>query len=48
MDDRERLAAMAASARSAGSPDAAVLLADLAEAIAGGGGITKFRENRPQ
>lgn len=48
MDDRERLAAMAASARSVGSPHAAVLLADLAEAIAGGGGITKFRENRPQ
>jgi UDP-N-acetylglucosamine--N-acetylmuramyl-(pentapeptide) pyrophosphoryl-undecaprenol N-acetylglucosamine transferase len=40
----DRLAAMAAAARSAGKPDAARLLADLAEAIASGKSIAQLRE----
>ncbi|WP_157015868.1 undecaprenyldiphospho-muramoylpentapeptide beta-N-acetylglucosaminyltransferase [Mesorhizobium xinjiangense] len=49
MRDPEGLAATAAAARSAGRPDAAVLLADLAEAIAGGQGADAFKRegNRP-
>ncbi|MCC2688651.1 MAG: UDP-N-acetylglucosamine--N-acetylmuramyl-(pentapeptide) pyrophosphoryl-undecaprenol [Rhizobiaceae bacterium] len=44
MGDPERLAKMAASAGSAGKPDAARLLADLAEAISSGQSATEFRE----
>jgi len=40
MDDPDRMARMAAAAKSAGHPDAARLLADLAEAIAGKGSTT--------
>ena len=44
MADPGRLAAMAAASRSAGMPDAAVLLADLAEAIASGMTVSDFRK----
>jgi UDP-N-acetylglucosamine--N-acetylmuramyl-(pentapeptide) pyrophosphoryl-undecaprenol N-acetylglucosamine transferase len=44
MEDKARLLSMAAAARSAGKPDAAQLLADLTEAIAGGVGVAAFRK----
>jgi UDP-N-acetylglucosamine--N-acetylmuramyl-(pentapeptide) pyrophosphoryl-undecaprenol N-acetylglucosamine transferase len=44
MEDKARLLSMAAAARSAGKPDAAQLLADLTEAIAGGVGVADFRK----
>lgn len=44
MDNPERLAAMAAGAKSAGRPDAARLLADLTEAIASRKTVTDFRK----
>ena len=47
MDDPERLAAMAAAAKSAGRPDAARLLADLTEAIASGKTVREFRKATP-
>ena len=40
--DPERLAAMAAAAKSAGRPDATRLLADLTEAIASGQTVSQF------
>ena len=40
----DRLATMAAAAKSAGKPDAARLLADLAEAIASGKSVEEFRK----
>jgi UDP-N-acetylglucosamine--N-acetylmuramyl-(pentapeptide) pyrophosphoryl-undecaprenol N-acetylglucosamine transferase len=46
MEDKARLLSMAAAARSAGKPDAARLLADLTEAIAGGVGIADFRKEQ--
>jgi UDP-N-acetylglucosamine--N-acetylmuramyl-(pentapeptide) pyrophosphoryl-undecaprenol N-acetylglucosamine transferase len=46
MEDKARLLSMAAAARSAGRPDAARLLADLTEAIAGGVGIADFRKGQ--
>jgi UDP-N-acetylglucosamine--N-acetylmuramyl-(pentapeptide) pyrophosphoryl-undecaprenol N-acetylglucosamine transferase len=46
MGDPERLAGMAAAARSAGKPDAARLLADLAEAISSGQSAAEFREKK--
>jgi UDP-N-acetylglucosamine--N-acetylmuramyl-(pentapeptide) pyrophosphoryl-undecaprenol N-acetylglucosamine transferase len=48
MDDPVRLATMAASAKSAGRPDATRLLADLTEAIASGKTVGKFREDARQ
>jgi len=44
MDNPERLASMAAGAKSAGRPDAARLLADLTEAIASRKTVTDFRK----
>jgi UDP-N-acetylglucosamine--N-acetylmuramyl-(pentapeptide) pyrophosphoryl-undecaprenol N-acetylglucosamine transferase len=44
MDAPERLATMAEAAKSVGRPDAALLLADLTEAIASGKTISEFRE----
>ncbi|MER9136209.1 undecaprenyldiphospho-muramoylpentapeptide beta-N-acetylglucosaminyltransferase [Mesorhizobium sp. M0830] len=44
MDAPERLAAMAAGAKSAGRPDAARLLADLTEAIASKKAVSDFRK----
>jgi UDP-N-acetylglucosamine--N-acetylmuramyl-(pentapeptide) pyrophosphoryl-undecaprenol N-acetylglucosamine transferase len=44
MDDPDRLAAMAAAAKSAGKPDAARLLADLTEAIASKKTVSEFRK----
>ena len=44
LDDPARLSAMAASAKSAGKPHAARLLADLTEAIASGQKIAEFKE----
>ena len=44
MSQPERLARMAAAARSAGRPNAARLLADLTEAIASGKTVREFRE----
>ena len=46
MDDSERLVRMAAAAKSAGKPDAARLLADLTEAIAGGTSLADFRQGK--
>lgn len=46
LQDPERLAAMAAAAKSAGKPDAARLLADLAEAISSGQSAAEFREKK--
>jgi UDP-N-acetylglucosamine--N-acetylmuramyl-(pentapeptide) pyrophosphoryl-undecaprenol N-acetylglucosamine transferase len=46
MEDKARLLSMAAAARSAGKPDAARLLADLTEAIAGGVGAADFRKGK--
>ncbi len=46
MDEPERLAAMARAARGAGRPDAARLLADLAEAIASGRTVQQFKEGK--
>jgi UDP-N-acetylglucosamine--N-acetylmuramyl-(pentapeptide) pyrophosphoryl-undecaprenol N-acetylglucosamine transferase len=46
MEDKARLLSMAAAARSAGKPDAARLLADLTEAIAGGVGVAEFRKGQ--
>lgn len=46
MEDKARLLSMAAAARSAGKPDAARLLADLTEAIAGGVGAAEFRKGQ--
>ncbi len=43
MDDPARLERMAASARSAGRPDAVLLLADLVEAIASGQSVEQFK-----
>ena len=44
MADPGRLAAMAAASKASGMPDAAVLLADLAEAIASGMTVSDFRK----
>jgi UDP-N-acetylglucosamine--N-acetylmuramyl-(pentapeptide) pyrophosphoryl-undecaprenol N-acetylglucosamine transferase len=44
IDDPGKLAAMAAAAKSAGKPDAARLLADLAEAIASGRSVQDFKK----
>ena len=44
MADPDRLAAMAAASKASGMPDAAVLLADLAEAIASGMTVSDFRK----
>ncbi|CCV07791.1 N-acetylglucosaminyl transferase [Mesorhizobium metallidurans STM 2683] len=44
IDDPERLATMAAAAKSAGKPDAARLLADLTEAIASRKTVSEFRK----
>jgi UDP-N-acetylglucosamine--N-acetylmuramyl-(pentapeptide) pyrophosphoryl-undecaprenol N-acetylglucosamine transferase len=44
MDNPQRLAAMAAAAKSAGKPDATRLLADLTEAIASGQAIEDFKK----
>jgi UDP-N-acetylglucosamine--N-acetylmuramyl-(pentapeptide) pyrophosphoryl-undecaprenol N-acetylglucosamine transferase len=44
MAEPQRLAAMAAAAKSVGRPDAARLLADLAEAIASGRSVEDFRK----
>ncbi|WP_311032385.1 undecaprenyldiphospho-muramoylpentapeptide beta-N-acetylglucosaminyltransferase [Mesorhizobium koreense] len=46
MEDKARLLSMAAAARSAGKPDAARLLADLTEAIAGGVDVADFRKGQ--
>ncbi|WP_217569464.1 undecaprenyldiphospho-muramoylpentapeptide beta-N-acetylglucosaminyltransferase [Mesorhizobium sp. GbtcB19] len=46
MQDPNRLATMAAAARSAGKPDAARLLADLTEAIASGKTVSDYRRTR--
>lgn len=46
MEDKARLLSMAAAARSAGKPDAARLLADLTEAIAGGVAVADFRKGQ--
>ncbi len=46
MREPERLATMAAAAKSAGKPNAASLLADLVEAIASGQSIQTFKGNR--
>jgi UDP-N-acetylglucosamine--N-acetylmuramyl-(pentapeptide) pyrophosphoryl-undecaprenol N-acetylglucosamine transferase len=46
MEDKARLLSMAAAARSAGRPDAARLLADLTEAIAGGVKVADFRKGQ--
>jgi UDP-N-acetylglucosamine--N-acetylmuramyl-(pentapeptide) pyrophosphoryl-undecaprenol N-acetylglucosamine transferase len=46
MEEPKRLSAMAASAKSVGKPDAARLLADLAEAIAAGRDIFDFRKDQ--
>jgi UDP-N-acetylglucosamine--N-acetylmuramyl-(pentapeptide) pyrophosphoryl-undecaprenol N-acetylglucosamine transferase len=45
MDDPDRLAAMAAAAKTAGRPDATRLLADLTEAIASGKSVAQFRKD---
>ncbi len=44
MQEPQRLAAMAAAAKSAGKPGAARLLADLTEAIASGSSVAEFRK----
>ena len=44
--DPNRLATMAAAARSAGKPNAARLLADLTEAIASGKTVSDYRRTR--
>jgi len=46
MGTPEKLAAMAAAARSVGRPDASRLLADLAEAIASGETVAEFKRRR--
>jgi len=46
MRDPDRLAGMAAAARSAGRPDAASRLADLAESVASGQSAAEFREKK--
>lgn len=46
MEEPKRLSAMAASAKSVGKPNAAQLLADLAEVIAAGRDILEFRKDR--
>ena len=46
MADPGRLAAMAAASKASGMPDAAVLLADLAEAIASGMTVSDFRKGK--
>lgn len=46
IDDPDRLASMAAAAKSAGRPDAARLLADLTEAIASGISVEDFRKEQ--
>ncbi|WP_282097810.1 glycosyltransferase, partial [Brucella abortus] len=48
MNEPERLEQQAKAAKSVGKPDAARLLADLAEAIASGKTVQEFKEgNRP-
>lgn len=47
MNEPERMALTAANAKAAGKPEAARLLADLAEAIAGGMSVEEFRSRRP-
>jgi UDP-N-acetylglucosamine--N-acetylmuramyl-(pentapeptide) pyrophosphoryl-undecaprenol N-acetylglucosamine transferase len=47
IEDPNRLAAMAAAARSAGKPNAARLLADLTESIASGKTVSDYRRTRP-
>ncbi|MCQ4630766.1 undecaprenyldiphospho-muramoylpentapeptide beta-N-acetylglucosaminyltransferase [Shinella sp. CPCC 100929] len=47
MHDPARMTAMAESARKAGKPDAARLLASMVEAIAGGRTIAQFKGERP-
>ena len=44
MNEPDRLGTMAASARTAGKPNAAMLLADLTEAIASGKSVAEFRK----
>jgi UDP-N-acetylglucosamine--N-acetylmuramyl-(pentapeptide) pyrophosphoryl-undecaprenol N-acetylglucosamine transferase len=44
ISEPDRLESMAAAAKSAGKPDAARLLADLAEAIASGKSVEEFRK----
>ncbi len=46
LDDPDRLEAVAAAAKSAGKPDAARLLADLAEAIASGQSVADYKKGQ--
>ena len=46
LDDPDRLASVAAAAKSAGKPDAARLLADLAEAIASGQSVENYKKGQ--
>lgn len=46
MDEAARLTAMAQAAKSVGKPDAARLLADLAEAIASGKSVSEWKDER--
>ena len=46
IDEPDRLASVAAAAKSAGKPDAARLLADLAEAIASGQSVADYRKGQ--
>ncbi|WP_274628343.1 undecaprenyldiphospho-muramoylpentapeptide beta-N-acetylglucosaminyltransferase [Arvimicrobium flavum] len=48
MGDQEKLEAMATAARSTGKPDAALLLANLTEAIAWRKPLTEFRKETPR
>jgi UDP-N-acetylglucosamine--N-acetylmuramyl-(pentapeptide) pyrophosphoryl-undecaprenol N-acetylglucosamine transferase len=47
IDEPDRLATVAAAAKSAGKPDAARLLADLAEAIASGQSVADYKRGKP-
>jgi len=48
IDEPDRLATVAAAAKSAGKPDAARLLADLAEAIASGQSVADYKRGQPE